>query len=295
MSCNKTKKPLIKEINSDNVISKTKTHPCFNYEATEYGRMHLPIAPKCNIQCNYCNRKFDCQNESRPGVSSQVLTPKEALDKYKKVKKEMPYISVVGIAGPGDPLANYEQTKETLSLIKEYDENATFCLSTNGLKLSKYADELIGLGVSHITITINTIYEDIAGKIYRYINVKGKKYFGNEAGRMLLKKQWDALEYLKNKDVITKVNIVYIKGINDDHIEEIVKKAKEHGACITNIMPLIPIKDTYFEKMPKATGLEINEIRHKCNEILPQMLHCNQCRADAVGTLGKKCSGKKIG
>ncbi len=56
-------------------------HPCFNSEARHRtARMHLPVAPKCNIQCNYCNRKFDCVNESRPGVTSAVLTPRQAVN-----------------------------------------------------------------------------------------------------------------------------------------------------------------------------------------------------------------------
>ena len=32
--------------------------------------MHVAVAPACNIQCHYCNRKYDCANESRPGVVS---------------------------------------------------------------------------------------------------------------------------------------------------------------------------------------------------------------------------------
>jgi uncharacterized Zn-finger protein len=55
-------------------------HPCFSKEAhKKYGRVHLPVAPRCNIQCNFCNRKYDCINESRPGVTSTVLTPPQAL------------------------------------------------------------------------------------------------------------------------------------------------------------------------------------------------------------------------
>ena len=51
-------------------------HPCFNEKAKHtQARVHLPIAPKCNIQCAYCNRKYDCVNESRPGVTSTVLSP----------------------------------------------------------------------------------------------------------------------------------------------------------------------------------------------------------------------------
>jgi hypothetical protein len=33
-------------------------------------------AAGCNVQCRICNRKFDCVNESRPGVSSGVLSPR---------------------------------------------------------------------------------------------------------------------------------------------------------------------------------------------------------------------------
>ena len=48
-------------------------HPCFNKKAsTSYGRVHLPVAPHCNIQCNFCNRIYDCANENRPGVTAKA-------------------------------------------------------------------------------------------------------------------------------------------------------------------------------------------------------------------------------
>ena len=55
-------------------------HPCFNGDARGiFGRVHLPVAPACNVQCNFCDRKHDCPNESRPGVTSVVLSPGQAL------------------------------------------------------------------------------------------------------------------------------------------------------------------------------------------------------------------------
>ncbi|MGA8348672.1 MAG: nitrogenase molybdenum-iron cofactor biosynthesis protein, partial [Isosphaeraceae bacterium] len=79
-------------------------HPCFDSKARhEFARVHLPVAPKCNIQCNYCDRQYDCCNESRPGVTSTVLSPKQALEYYKQVRQRVPDLAVVGIAGPGDP------------------------------------------------------------------------------------------------------------------------------------------------------------------------------------------------
>jgi TonB family protein len=63
-------------------LRRIKEHPCFSEKACHaFGRMHLAVAPRCNIQCKYCVRDFDCVNESRPGVTSQVLTPQEALSR----------------------------------------------------------------------------------------------------------------------------------------------------------------------------------------------------------------------
>ena len=95
-------------------------HPCFNAKVKgQFGRVHLPVAPKCNIKCNFCDRKYDCVNESRPGVTSTVFSPEQALVYMEKVLEKEPRITVAGIAGPGDPFANGEQTMETLRLIRE--------------------------------------------------------------------------------------------------------------------------------------------------------------------------------
>ena len=89
------------------VWDKVKNHPCYSEEAHHhYARMHVAVAPACNIQCNYCNRKYDCSNESRPGVVREKLTPEQAAKKVISVASTIPQMTVLGIAGPGDPLAN---------------------------------------------------------------------------------------------------------------------------------------------------------------------------------------------
>ena len=63
-------------------------------------------------------------NESRPGVTSTVLTPQQALAYLSDVVAKRPEISVMGIAGPGDPFANPDETMETLRLVAEtFPEN----------------------------------------------------------------------------------------------------------------------------------------------------------------------------
>jgi len=269
---------------------KIKVHPCFSSGACDKARMHIPVAPACNISCNYCNRKYDCVNESRPGVTSEVLTPEEAAEKFAVVGKKLGNLTVVGIAGPGDALANFQDTRRSIELIKEIDENITFCLSTNGLMLPFYANEIIRLGVSHVTVTINAIDPEIGKKIYGEVNYLGKKLKGKDAAEILIRNQLDGLKYLSSNGVVCKVNIVMIKGINDSHIESVVKKVKEYGAYMTNIMPLIPAKGSAFENIPLAGNKELNELRKKCEADLRQMYHCRQCRADAIGTLANDCA-----
>jgi nitrogenase cofactor biosynthesis protein NifB len=269
------------------IEEKTATHPCYNCGAHKYARMHLPIAPKCNISCNYCLRKFDCPNESRPGVTTTILKPEEAFQKYLEVKKRVPNLSVVGIAGPGDALANFEETKKTLQLIREQDQGVTFCLSTNGLMLPQYAEELVALGVSHVTVTMNAIDPVIGGKIYKYVDYMGRKYYGESAAAILMANQLAGIRMLTAKGIICKVNIVMLKGINEYHIPEVVAKVKELGGTITNIMQLIPVKGSVFENLPLVSNKEIMDMRKKCGETMKQMYHCRQCRADAIGTLDR--------
>jgi nitrogenase molybdenum-iron protein alpha/beta subunit/MoaA/NifB/PqqE/SkfB family radical SAM enzyme len=267
------------------LAKKTAEHPCFTCGQGKYARIHLPIAPACNVQCNYCLRKYDCPNESRPGVTTEILSPEEALMKYQRVKADMPNLRVVGIAGPGDSLANFAATKATLTLLHEFDPDVTFCLSTNGLMLPAYAEELIRLQVTHVTITINAVDPKIGAQIYKYVDYMGTRYHGESAAGILLANQLTGLQYLAQHDVVCKVNIVALKGINETHIEDVVRKVKELGAKITNIMQMIPVAGSAFEHIPMVSLKEIAAMRARCSVYLEQMMHCRQCRADAAGTL----------
>lgn len=285
-------------LSDKSIEEKTKTHPCYNCGAGDYARIHLPVAPKCNISCNYCLRKYDCPNESRPGVTTKVLTPEEAYERYKEVEGKVKKLSVVGIAGPGDALANFEKTRETLKRIRVHNPDITFCLSTNGLLLPMYANELIELGVSHVTVTMNTVDPKIGEKIYKYVDYMGVRYEGEQGAAILLANQLAGIKMLTQKGIMCKVNVVMLKGINEEYIPEVVKKVKELGGAITNIMQLIPVKGSVFEDLPLVSNKEIMEMRKNCGETMKQMYHCKQCRADAIGTLGNdrsiefnKCKG----
>ena len=277
-----------------NQLINTKTHPCFNVEAKHtYARVHLPIAPDCNIKCNYCNRRNDCINESRPGVSSAILTPSQAVDYLEKIVAEVPNLSVVGVAGPGDPFAKPELTIKTLNLVREKFPHLLLCLASNGLNVLPYVEDLKQLNLSHMSITINAVDPAIGEKIYSWIRDGKVIYRGRQAAEILLERQLATVKALKEAGIIVKVNTVTIPGINDHHVLEVSKKMAELGVDIQNCMVIYPNQGTPFENIKEPSPEEIGAIRKEAEKHLPQMRHCTRCRADAVGLLGKDLSPER--
>jgi len=258
-------------------------HPCFSNKAHhKFGRIHLSVAPACNIQCRYCLRKYDCANESRPGVSSKVLTQEEALHRVRAVVERLDTISVIGIAGPGDALYNETTFKVMAEIHREYPE-LTLCVSTNGLLL---ADRLVALqrvGVKSITVTINAVTPQTAEKIYAWAVYDGKRYEDIEAAWLILERQWLGLRKAAQAGMLVKVNTVYIPGINEGDIPEIAKEAHRAGAYIMNLLPLIPQAE--FSDLTRPSHKELAVMREIAGRYIKQMSHCRQCRADACGQL----------
>ena len=276
-----------------NAVLDMDRHPCFNAEVKGvYGRAHLPVALKCNIKCNYCNRKYDCVNESRPGVTSSVLTPLQAVTYMERVLEREPRIAVAGIAGPGDPFANPRETLETMRLLRKRFPGLLLCLSTNGLNFPPYLDEVAEIGVSHVTITVNAVDPEIGKKIYGWIRDGKVVYRGLEGAKLLLARQIESIKGLKKHGITVKVNTIVIPGINDGHVPEVAKKMKSLGVDLLNCMPMYPNADTVFENIPEPDAKQIAAIRKEAEKYLPQMRHCQRCRADAVGLLEQDRSGE---
>jgi nitrogen fixation protein NifB len=260
--------------------------------------MHLAVAPKCNIKCGYCSHRHDCANESRPGVTSRILTPTEALEKVREVMASDilgPLIKVIGIAGPGDPLAN-EETFETFRLIGSEFPHLIKCMSTNGLLLPERIDELEELNLHSLTVTVNALDPVVGAKVYSYINYHGSRYSGVEAAAILIANQLEGLQRAADYGMTIKVNTVFIPGVNESQIPLIAEKVKSLGAFVMNVMPIIPQAD--FAGITPPTPEEIASVQSANEKIIGQFKHCRQCRADAVGLIGQdmqfaraSCSG----
>jgi len=264
-------------------------HPCFGGDHSKAGRIHLPVAPGCNIKCGFCERKFDCANESRPGVTSKVLTPSQAVERVRLVKRHMerqggPQLKVVGIAGPGDPLAN-PKTFETFELVREAFPEMTLCLSTNGLRLPEMMPKILAADVHSLTVTINALTPEPGIKVYEWIKYDGRRLDGEQAAAILLEQQLEGLRMATRAGLLVKINHVYIPGVNDHETLDLAIQVRNLGAAMMNIIPVIPIGRFKDIKPPSEAVMEM--VRNQAELILSQARHCKQCRADAAGVVGQ--------
>ena len=206
-------------------------HPCFNESSKHrYGRIHLPVAPKCNIKCNYCDRKYDCVNESRPGVTSAMVTPGPGAALCRNESwKRMPTSRWWALPDRATrwPIPP-KPWKRCVSYARRFP-SMLLCLATNGLALPDYLDDLAEIGVSHVTVTVNAVDPEIGSRIYAWVRDGKVIYRKTQAAELLLERQLESIRGLHARGIIVKVNTIVIPGVNDHHVREVAKKVAELG------------------------------------------------------------------
>lgn len=265
-----------------------RRHPCFHAEARgRYGRVHLPVAPACNLQCRYCRRDFDCANECRPGVASRVLRPEEAVAVLEAAVAAQPSIAVAGIAGPGDAFADPPRTIDTLSRIRRARPDLELCVSTNGLAVAEHVGDLRALGVGFVTLTVNAVHPAVGALVYEEVRFEGRTLRGEEGAALLVGRQLEAIARLAAAGIAVKVNTVVIPGVNDHHVAEVARRLAGLGVSRMNAIPLIPVTGTAFAAVRPPSRADLARVRSGAARHVPQMLHCARCRSDASGRLGQ--------
>ncbi len=260
-------------------------HPCFSTTAEGHARsarLHLPVSPGCNIDCSFCKRDFN-RRDQRPGVATRLLTPDQAVGIVERALSLCPTLSVVGIAGPGDPLAT-PHALDTFRRVHARWPDLILCLSTNGLMLPQRIDEIAAAGVSTLTVTVNAVDPAIQAQITPKIAWQRRRLDGIAAAERLIANQLQGIARAAALGMTIKINTVLIPTVNDDHIDEVVAQVAAAGARMINIIPLIP--QHRFADLPAPSLMARYVARADAERHLRVFSHCQRCRADACGIPG---------
>ena len=256
-------------------------HPCYTESAARTsGRMHLPVAPACNLGCNFCERTVGVAAATYrgPGSSRSILSPQAASALVDRIAV-FGWLRVVGIAGPAEPLAN-DETFETLRVVGAAHPDLILCLSTNGLELEQSLPELLQAGLKALTVTINTTLPETAARLYAWADIDGRRVTGEAAAAEILLRQWRGLAAAAEAGLLIKVNSVLIPGVNTQDLPAVARDAACLGVHRHNIMPLIP--RGRMRSLRPPTQHEMEAVREECAQWLPQFRGCTQCPADVI-------------
>jgi nitrogen fixation protein NifB len=268
-------------------------HPCFDERAHgRVGRVHLPVAPRCNIQCAFCERRVCASlTMEHPGWTRQLLSPAEAVALVRRLVRSRPEEQadedpsfVVGVAGPGEPLAN-QGTFEALEQVHQEYPTLIKCVSTNGLLLESKLPQLLDAGIRALTVTVNAPDSAVGQHIYAWVRYQGTIYRGPEATNVLIENQVRGIRAAIDAGLAVKINTVLIPGVNDGHMVRLARRLSELGVHLMNIMPLIPGGQMKDRRPPTCD--ELHRARSDCEQALPQSRWCEQCSADVIRFPGR--------
>jgi nitrogen fixation protein NifB len=273
-----------------------RRHPCFHAEARgRYGRVHLPVAPGCNLRCGYCRRDHDCANECRPGVTSRILRPDQAAEYVNAALAQNPSITVAGIAGPGDAFCDPERTLEALRRVRAAHPDLELCVATNGLGVAEHVGALAAVGVGFMTVTVNAVDPEVGARLHDGVSLGGRTARGVEGAALLIARQLEAITLLHGANIAVKVNTVVVPGVNDHHVVDVARRLASLGVERMNAIGVIPVPGTPLASVRPPSRAELVQLRREAARHVPQMLHCARCRADAAGLLGSDsgCGGAR--
>jgi len=199
--------------------------------------LRISVTDRCNLRCIYC----------MPQAGVDTVLYREILT-FEEITRLVSIFASLGIRRVkltgGEPLVR----KDIISLIKSLvcvSGIKELSLTTNGVLLSNYAAELKKTGVNRINISLDTLRKD------RFRDISGNDNFYDVI---------DGVESARESGFSPlKLNMVVMKGINDDEISDFVEFCLSRGLILRFIefMNLMPLwREDYF--MP------IKEIKDIC-------------------------------
>jgi len=260
-----------------------------------YGRIissiRISVTPRCNLRCFYCHHEGE-------GSGKHIdMTPKEmqrivwaaASFGVKKVK----------LTG-GEPLLRSDII-EIIRQIKSVPRISEVSMTTNGTLLANFAKSLKEAGLVRVNVSLHTLepetYERITGTNALERVIAGVK------------------NALKAGLSPVKVNMVILKGINDDQIKTVIDFAEKNNVILQLIELESAIEDRLYRKYhsdltqiqnelkTKAEKIRIRRMHHRRKYLLPRGVevevvrpmhntefckHCNRIRVTSDGKL-KPC------
>ena len=222
------------------------------YMTDSYGRkieyLRISVTDRCNLRCRYCMPN---------GVDLISMKDILSFEEIVEVAKAAASIGIsrLKVTG-GEPLVRIGCT-DLIAQLKAVDGIEEVTLTTNGILLSKYLDDLLRAGTDAVNISLDTLDKE------KYRAITGFDQLEN-----VLQSIDDCL----SRGVHLKINCVLQQGLNDDEWPDLIMLAKDNRLDVRfiEIMPIgqgalfnpISNDDILCRMMKRFPGIEEDDRKH---------------------------------
>ncbi len=184
--------------------------------ARTHRSLRISIVDKCDLRCTYC------MPEDQVFLRREELMTREEIATIARLFVKKYGITKISLTG-GEPLVRPDVVEIVRELV---GLDIKLGLTTNALTLHKHLDGLIDAGLKGLNISLDTFDAERFKKIAR------RDGFG---------RVWENIQEAERRGLHVKVNMVVMRGVNDDEILQFVELTKDH-----------PIHVRFIEFMPFA-------------------------------------------
>ena len=210
----------------------------------QFGRrveyLRVSVTDKCNLRCVYC-----MPLEGMPWMRRDELLTYEEIERIVRAMAGMG-LRRVRITG-GEPLVRRDLS-DLVAMIAEVPGIDDLSLSTNAVLLAEHAEALKSAGVNRLNISLDSLRPDRVDEIARRPGSFPKIMAG-----------FDAAERVGFEPI--KVNVVLMRGVNDDEVEDFAAITRER-----------PWHVRFIELMPTGSNLELSAKQfYSCQDALTRL------------------------
>ncbi len=214
----------------------------FNREIN-YAR--ISVTDRCNLRCRYCMPECGVKKLSHADILTleEILSVAEIFSRL-GIKK----IRITG----GEPLLR-RNLPDLIRKIKDIRGIEQVTLTTNGVLLKNFAQELISAGLDGINLSLDTLNE---------------KTFSDLTRRKLFPQILEGFQDLIGK-IPLKINCVPLRGVNDEEILKIAALA-ENNSISVRFIELMPIGCAFESGLRGIPTAEIfSTLEKNFGELIP--------------------------
>lgn len=186
--------------------------------------LRISLTDRCNLRCIYCMPEDEDGKHTKTGVILQhvdLLTYEEIL-RITEIATQIG-IRKIRLTG-GEPLVR----KEVLQFIEKLKSNKNLeelSLTTNGVLLEEYGEQLWEYGVRQLNISLDTLLPQ------KFLEITKRDFFA---------KVWGGIQLAEKLGFRIKINVVAMNGVNSDEFIDFAQLALDHNFEVRFIefMPL---------------------------------------------------------